>query len=177
MMRRWMLFVPLAIFALIGGVAAYQLSTPRDNAVKSAMIGQPVPAIELPAALGDGPPLSAATLRDGQAKLLNVWASWCLPCIAEAPQLETLKNEGIDIIGVAIGDEAEAIRRFLGEHGNPYRAIYADDYSKLQLAVGSSGIPETFVVDGNGVITYQHIGDIRERDLPKLREELAKASR
>ena len=176
-MRRWFLFLPLALFALLGGVAVYQLTTPRSDAVPSAMIGQPVPEIELPPALDDGPALTPATLRDGKARLVNVWASWCVPCIAEAPQLETLAEEGVDIVGVAIGDEPDAIRRFLAEHGNPYSAIYADDYSKFQLALGSSGIPETFVVDGDGVIRYQHIGDIRANDLPKLREELAKAVR
>jgi cytochrome c biogenesis protein CcmG/thiol:disulfide interchange protein DsbE len=175
MIRRWTLFLPLALFALIAGLALYQLGQPRDPAVPSGMVGKPVPDFALPPALPDGEGLTDEDLRDGKARLVNIWASWCLPCIAEAPQLEQLAEEGVDIVGVAIDDEPADIRQFLADHGNPFSRIAADDYSRLQLALGSSGIPETFVVDGDGIITHQHIGDVRPEHLPALREELRAA--
>ena len=98
-----------------------------------------------------------------------------LPCIAEAPHLEALKEQGAEIVGVAIRDRPEDVARFLAQHGNPYVRIGRDDLSEVQLAIGSSGVPETFVIDGKGVIRYQHIGDIRESDVPVLLEQLAEA--
>ena len=106
---------------------------------------------------------------------MNIWASWCLPCIAEAPHLENLKRQGADIVGVAIRDRPEDVARFLAQHGNPYSRIGRDDLSEVQLAIGSSGVPETFVIDGQGVIRYQHIGDVRASDVPVLLAELEKA--
>ena len=109
----------------------------------------------------DAPRVTSQMFADGQPRLLNIWASWCLPCIAEAPHLESLKEQGADIVGVAIRDRPEDVARFLAQHGNPYSRIGRDDLSEVQLAIGSSGVPETFVIDGRGVIRYQHIGDIR----------------
>ena len=119
--------------------------------------------------------MSSEDLRDGQPKLLNVFASWCVPCIAEAPQLAALEREGANITGIAIRDRQEDVEVFLERHGNPFSRIGADDLSEVQLSLGSSGVPETFVVDGNGIITYQHIGDIRESDVPVLLEKLREA--
>ena len=111
----------------------------------------------------------------GQPRLLNIWASWCVPCIAEAPQLEDLKAKGVEIVGIAIRDRPEDVANFLGRYGNPYARIGADDISEVQLAIGSSGVPETFVIDAKGVIRYQHIGDIRPEHVPLLLAELEKA--
>lgn len=174
-MIRWTLWVPLALFALFCGFAAYQLTQPKDEFVASTMIGQPLPEFELPAASADRPALTTQMLRDGKPRLLNVWASWCIPCIAEAPHLEALRRQGADIVGVAIRDRPEDVARFLATYGNPYSRIGSDDLSELQLAIGSSGVPETFVIDGQGIIRYQHIGDIRADDVPVLMRELAAA--
>ncbi len=122
------------------------------------------------------PGLSSTDLKDGKPKLMNIWASWCLPCIAEAPHLETLKANGAEIVGVAIRDKPEDVARFLAQNGNPYSRIGADDLSAVQLEIGSSGVPETFVVDGNGIITYQHIGDVRAEHVPMLLEKLKEAT-
>jgi cytochrome c biogenesis protein CcmG/thiol:disulfide interchange protein DsbE len=119
--------------------------------------------------------VSNATFADGRPRLLNIWASWCLPCIAEAPHLESLERQGAEIVGVAIRDRPEDIARFLAQHGNPYSRIGRDDLSEVQLAIGSSGVPETFVIDGEGVIRYQHIGDVRASDVPVLLEQLEQA--
>ncbi|ANY21045.1 Thiol:disulfide interchange protein DsbE [Tsuneonella dongtanensis] len=174
-MKGWRFFLPLALFAAFVGVAGYQLTQPKAEFVESAMIGKPMPAFEMRAASPDRPGLSLADLKDGRPKLLNVWASWCVPCAAEAPQLATLQAQGAPIVGVAIRDRPEDVAAFLARYGNPFERIGADDMSELQLSIGSSGVPETFVVDGQGVIRYQHIGDIRAEHVPLLLGKLREA--
>lgn len=172
---KWRLWAPLALFALFLGVAAYQLSQPKDELIHSTMIGKPVPAFDLGPAYADRPGLALADLKDGKPRLMNVWASWCPPCIAEAPHLETLRRQGAEIVGVAIRDRPEDVARFLARHGNPYTRIGDDKLSEVQLSIGSSGVPETFVIDGQGTIRYQHIGDVRAEHVPVLLDELRKA--
>lgn len=172
---RYFLWGLVAISAGLFGLFAYQLSQPKDEFVESAMVGQPVPAFDLPPAVENRPGLSFADLADGQPKLLNIFASWCVPCRAEAPQLEELQRSGAEIVGVAIRDRPEDVAAFLQTYGNPFTRIGADDISEVQLAIGSSGVPETFVIDGKGRITYQHIGDIRDDDVPNLLAELREA--
>ncbi len=168
----WALVVLVAaLFALF----AYQLSQPKDEFVESAMIGKPIPAFDLPAAVGDRPGLSSRDLADGQPKLLNVFASWCVPCAAEAPNLAKLQAGGANIVAVAIRDRPEDVAAFLEAYGNPFTRIGKDDISAVQLSIGSSGVPETFVIDGKGVIRYQHIGDIRDGDVAKLLGKLKEA--
>ncbi len=172
--KRLWLWAPLALFAFFAGLAGYMLTQDKDEFVESEMIGQPLPHFALPAAF-DGLPGASKADFAGSPKLLNIWASWCLPCIAEAPQLEALKAQGVEIIGIAIRDRPADVANFLGRYGNPYSRIGSDRISEVQLAIGSSGVPETFVIDAKGVIRYQHIGDIRESDVPKLLAELEKA--
>ncbi|MGB7372880.1 DsbE family thiol:disulfide interchange protein [Pontixanthobacter sp.] len=174
-MNKLSIWVPLGIFLIFCGLAGYQLSQPKNAFVQSTMIGKPVPAFELPAAHNGQPGLSLADLQDGRPKLLNIWASWCVPCIAEAPHLEMLKQQGAEIVGVAIRDRPADVARFLARNGNPYTRIGADDISAVQVSIGSSGVPETFVVDGNGIIRHQHIGDVRAEHVPMLLEKLAEA--
>ena len=174
-MRWW--WIPLLLFVAFLGVAGYQLSQPKDEFVPSAMIGEPLPEFDLRPALEGMPGAATADFRDGQPRLLNIWASWCLPCIAEAPQLERLRDQGVDIVGIAIRDRPQDVAMFLARHGNPYSRIGADDLSEVQLAIGSSGVPETFVIDGEGKITYQHIGDIRAEHVPILLDQLQEAAR
>ncbi|MEM1196217.1 MAG: DsbE family thiol:disulfide interchange protein [Pseudomonadota bacterium] len=175
--RRVWVWAPLILFAAFGALAAFTLTQPKDELVESQMIGQKLPEFELRAASAARPGVATADLRDGTPRLLNVWASWCLPCIAEAPHLEELRASGVQIIGIAIRDRPEDVDRFLQRYGNPYARIGADDLSAVQLEIGSSGVPETFVIDGEGVIRHQHIGDIRARDVSRLLEKLAEAAR
>ena len=172
---RWKVWAPLLLFAFFLGLAGYQLFQPKDDFIPSTMIGRSLPEFTLEPASETLPGVSLADFQDGKPKLLNVWASWCLPCIAEAPHLEALKEAGVEIIGVAIRDKQEDVDRFLGTHGNPYTRIGADDISAIQLEIGSSGVPETFVIDGQGVIRYQHIGDVREENVDELLAQLRKA--
>ncbi|WP_338245456.1 redoxin family protein [Aurantiacibacter hainanensis] len=172
---RYSLWIIVGLAAGLFGLFAYQLSQPKDDFVQSAMVGEPMPEFDLPAIVESRPGLSSADLADGQPRLLNVFASWCIPCAAEAPQLEALERAGANIVAVAIRDRPEDVERFLEIYGNPFTRIGRDDISEVQLAIGSSGVPETFVIDGEGNITYQHIGDIRDDDVATLLEELRKA--
>jgi cytochrome c biogenesis protein CcmG/thiol:disulfide interchange protein DsbE len=172
---RWFLWGVVALAAGLFALFAYQLSRPKDEFVHSAMIGQTIPAFALPAAIQERPGLSSADLADGRPKLLNVFASWCVPCAAEAPQLAELERSGANIVGVAIRDRPEDVAAFLGQYGNPFSRIGKDDISAVQLSIGSSGVPETFVIDGKGVIRYQKIGDIRAEDVPMMLEKLHEA--
>lgn len=173
-MRRVLIWAPLALFAIVFALVAGGLIAPGDRTVKSAMVGKPVPMLDLPPLLADKPGVATADLK-GKPRLLNIFASWCVPCIAEAPQLLKLKAAGAEIDAVAIRDTPEAVQAFLARHGDPYARIGDDKASAAQLAIGSSGVPETFVIDTQGRIAYQHIGDIREEHVPMLLRELEKA--
>lgn len=175
MKPRLFLWVPLALFAFFAGLAGYMLTQEKSQFVESTMIGQPLPDFALDPAFAGLPGAAKTDFVGGRPRLLNIWASWCLPCIAEAPQLEALQAQGAEIIGIAIRDRPEDVANFLARHGNPYTRIGGDPISEVQLAVGSSGVPETFVIDSKGVIRYQHIGDIRESDVATLLAELEKA--
>ena len=172
---RWGLWLVVALFAGLLALFALQLSRPKDDFVESAMIGKPVPEFALRPAVESRPGVSSADLADGTPKLLNIFASWCVPCAAEAPNLAKLEAAGANIVAVAIRDRPEDVARFLEVYGNPFSRIGKDDISAVQLSIGSSGVPETFVIDGKGVIRYQHIGDIRDEHVSVLLAELREA--
>lgn len=172
---RWALWLPLAIFAAFVLLAIIGLIWPAGREVTSAMIGKPMPEFTLRAAVDDRPGLSRSDLADGNPRLLNVFASWCVPCVVEAPQLARLRASGAEIVGIAIRDRKQDVSVFLARNGNPYARIGADDVSAVQLALGSSGVPETFVIDGKGVIRHQHIGEIRPEHVPLLLARLKEA--
>jgi cytochrome c biogenesis protein CcmG/thiol:disulfide interchange protein DsbE len=119
--------------------------------------------------------ISRADFQRGEPRILNVFASWCVPCIGEAPQLMQLSRQGVPIDAVAIRDRPEDVARFLSQWGDPYRNIGLDKDAGLQLAIGSSGVPETYIVDGKGVIRYQHIGAVNATDMARIMEEFEKA--
>jgi cytochrome c biogenesis protein CcmG/thiol:disulfide interchange protein DsbE len=161
-------FLPLILVAFIVAALVWRLANPPDTNVESGMIGKPVPAFTAAAALPGEPALSSADLADGRPKLVNFFASWCVPCVGEAPVLAMLKEQGVPIVGIAVRDRPADLRQFLSDNGDPFERIGSDPQSKLQLAFGSAGVPETFVVDGGGVIRMQHIGPIEPQDVPDL---------
>ena len=172
---RWALWLPLGLFAAFVAVVMVSLLRPADRAVKSAMIGRPLPQFALAAAAPDRPGLTRADLADGKVHLLNIFASWCVPCAVEAPQLAELRARGIDVVGVAIRDQPEDLQKFFARNGNPFSRVGADNTSAIQFAMGSSGVPESFVIDGGGVIRYQHIGDIRADQVDLIADQVAAA--
>lgn len=174
-MRRALPWLPLGGFALLFAIVASGLIRPAGHDIRSAMVGRMLPIFSLPPIVGERPGLGRATFHQGHPRLLNVFASWCVPCAAETPQLLRLKEAGVAIDGVAVRDTATDIAHFLAEHGDPYRAIGDDRFSALQLALGSSGVPETFVIDGRGRIVEQHIGDLRAEDVPTILQAMARA--
>ena len=174
---RWALWLPLVMFAGFVAVVLFSLLKPADRAVKSAMIGRPLPQFALAAATAAQPGLARADLADGKPHLLNIFASWCVPCAVEAPQLQALRARGVDVVGVAIRDKPEDLARFFAQNGNPFSRVGADNVSAIQFALGSSGVPESFVIDGRGVIRYQHIGDIRADQVDIIAAKVAEAGR
>ncbi len=172
MTRPWLLWIPLAIVAFIGGLAIYGLVVPKDDQVHSAMVGKKLPEFALPPATSGVAGLSNSDMADGKPRLLNIFASWCIPCKAEAPHLDTLKQAGVEIDAIAIRDRPEDVAAFLAEFGNPFRRIGSDSALAVQLKLGSSGVPETYVIGGDGTILYQHIGDIRAEHVPMLLDKL-----
>jgi cytochrome c biogenesis protein CcmG/thiol:disulfide interchange protein DsbE len=167
-MNRALRFLPLLVLIAIVGMLAWRLGRPADEKIASKMIGRPVPSFELAAAASGKPGLSSAELAAGQPRLVNVFASWCVPCIAEAPLLIELNRRGIPIEAIAVRDRPEDVDAFLASHGDPFDRIGADQESRVQLAFGSSGVPETFVVDGRGIIRYQHMGPIEPGDVARI---------
>lgn len=164
-MRRLILWVPLGIFLGFLVTVGFGLYQPADRIIRSRLVGTPIPAFALPAALPGRPGLSAASFSGGRPRVLNFFASWCVPCIAEAPQLLELERRGVPIDAVAVRDRPDDVAAFLDRWGDPYQRIGSDNESRVQLALGSTGVPETFVVDGNGVILYQHVGVVRPEDV------------
>lgn len=174
---RWALWLPLLLFAGFFALVIRGLVVPAGSDVASKFVGQPLPEFDLPAAADGKPGLARKDMAGGRPRLLNIFASWCIPCAVEAPQLARLASMGIEIDGVAVRDRKPELAAFLARNGNPFTRIGADDLSKVQLAIGSSGVPETFVIDARGVIRYQHIGDIRAEDIPLILGKLEKAAR
>ncbi len=168
MKRPSILFLPLALLSLLFGMFLYRLANPGDTLVASQWIDRPMPTFDLPPATAGVPGLSSAALADGRPRLVNVFASWCVPCRVEAPQLEALARAGVPIDGIAIRDRPEDVAAFLAEYGNPFDRIGADMQSSVQIALGSSGVPETFLIDGRGIIREQIQGIITADMVPDI---------
>ena len=167
-MKRLILWVPLAVFLIFVVTVSVGLYRPAERTIRSQLIGKPIPEFALPAALPERPGLTSADLATGQPRVVNIFASWCLPCIAEAPQLLQLARQGVPIDAIAIRDRPQDVAAFLAKWGDPYQRIASDTDSRVQMALGSSGVPETFVIDGKGIIRYQHIGDVRAETVPEI---------
>jgi cytochrome c biogenesis protein CcmG/thiol:disulfide interchange protein DsbE len=172
---RWRLWLPLLVFAGVIVVAAAGLLAPGDRTVRSALVGKPLPRFALAPMLPNRAGVATGDFRRGRPRLLNVFASWCIPCEAEAPQLMRLKTLGVPIDAVAIHDSRDAVADFLRRNGDPYQAIGDDPASAVQLAIGSSGVPETFVIGGDGTILLQHVGAIRDEDVAAIAQAVGAA--
>lgn len=174
-MTRAVRFAPLALLFLVIIALIWRLATPVDTAIHSRLEGKPVPAFTLAAALPGKPALGSADLAAGQPRLVNIFASWCVPCVSEVKVLQELKSRGAAIDGIAVRDRPEDLADFLVRNGDPYERIGSDPQSQVQIALGSSGVPESFVVDGKGIIRYQHIGPIEAGDVTMILSKLEQA--
>ena len=167
-MSRAVRFAPLAILLLLIAGLVWRLATPADTTIGSKLDGKAVPVFILPAAVPAKPTLNSADLATGQPRLVNIFASWCVPCITEVRVLQQLRSQGVSIDGIAVRDSPADIADFLARNGDPYERIGGDTESKVQISLGSSGVPESFIVDGRGIIRYQHIGPIEAADVPMI---------
>ena len=151
---------------------AFALQTGDPSKLPSALIGKPVPATQFPALEGlieadkPVPGFTSAELANGQASVVNFWASWCVPCAEEQPLLiELQQRTGVALYGVNYKDEAATARRFLGRYGNPFAAVGTDEPGRGAIEWGVYGMPETFVVNGKGEIVFKHVGPISPESL------------
>ena len=160
MSPRLKLFLPLIIFAVLAAFLFRGLSL-DPKALPSALIDQPLPEFAL-TRLSDDSPLRRADVV-GEVSLFNVWATWCISCRVEHPYLQRLADQGVPIIGVNYKDDNAAARQWLIDLGDPYRVNIVDNEGTFGLDLGVYGAPETYVVDGSGVVRYRHVGVVDER--------------
>jgi cytochrome c biogenesis protein CcmG/thiol:disulfide interchange protein DsbE len=178
--RAWV-FVPLAIFLAVAIMFQFALKSGDPSKLPSALIGKPIPTIDFAAleglsgSAGAVPGIASGDLAKGGVTIVNFWASWCAPCVEEHPLLvELAKEPGLKLVGVNYKDEADNARRFLARYGNPFAALGVDPKGRGAIEWGVYGMPETFVVDGQGRIAYKHVGpltaqSIVEKILPAVR--------
>lgn len=171
-----MIALPPLVFAGLAGLFIFGMGREDAQQLPSSQIGREAPSIASVAPLDDLAPLSDDMLRNGGVKLVNYWASWCAPCRAEHPQLETLAEEGITIYGINYKDEASNALKFLKELGNPYGAVAQDEPGRTALEWGVYGVPETYILDAEGHIAYRFAGPITVEIMEKyIKPEIAKA--
>lgn len=179
-MRRLIFLLPVVIFVVLAGFFLSQLFAGRDTSIlPSALIDQPAPAFKLAAVTGiDTPGLQQGDLY-GRVSLVNVFASWCIPCLAEHPLITRMAEDGITVYGINHRDTDAAATRWLKRHGNPYSRIGADHDARASLEWGITGVPETFIIDANGSIRFKHAGpitpEVLERGIMPVLNELTKA--
>ncbi len=161
--QRLFLFVPLILFAVLAVLFWRGLSL-DPNEMPSALLNKPVPAFDLPVIPAPENPQGLVTANQdmlkGKVSLLNVWATWCLPCKQELPFFNTLKAQGINIYGINYKDDNAEAQRWLAEFHNPFVFSVLDADGRLGVNLGVFGYPETYIVDKQGVIRYKHIGEM-----------------
>ena len=168
----------LPLVALVGLLAVFALNINRDpSLVQSVLINKPAPQFDLPQVKGMPVPGFGTAALTGDVTVVNVFASWCIPCREEHPVLEALKQKtGVRIYGINQKDAAENATAFLASLGNPYDAVGADADGRTSIDWGVYGVPETFIVDAKGVIRFKHTGPLSPEDIDKeLIPAIAKA--
>jgi len=180
--RRFIVLLPLIIFLALAALFFFRLGSGDPSRIPSALIGRPAPATDLPPVAGltragqPVPGLSSAEFK-GAVTVLNVWASWCVPCHDEAPLLvQMAEDTRIRIVGINYKDEPANARRFLGRYGNPYARNGADQSGRASIEWGVYGVPETFIIGRDGRIAYKLVGPITPQNLESiLKPEIEKA--
>jgi cytochrome c biogenesis protein CcmG/thiol:disulfide interchange protein DsbE len=180
--RRLVVLLPLFGFLALAGLFLVRLGAGDASRIPSALIGRDAPQTDLPAVEGlerNGTPVPGITAANfkGTVTVLNVWASWCVPCHDEAPLLLQLAGDRrIRVVGINYKDQADNARRFLGRYGNPFAASGADANGRAAIEWGVYGVPETFIVGRDGRIAYKLVGPITPDNLDGVvRPEIEKA--
>jgi cytochrome c biogenesis protein CcmG/thiol:disulfide interchange protein DsbE len=179
--RRLLIALPLLGFIALAVLFFRGLESGDPSRLPSALIGRPAPNLSLPALEGltrenaQVPGLDPSNFQ-GRVTLVNVWASWCIPCRTEHPQLERLATDRrFQLVGINYKDSAENARRFLARYGNPYLAVGVDAGGRAGIEWGVYGVPETFLIGRDGRILYKHVGPIIEENLRLVQREIEKA--
>jgi len=182
--RRWLVALPLIVFMAVAGLFLLRLHGGDPSKIPSALIGRPAPQTALPALeglLNNGiaiPGLDPAAFK-GKVSVVNVWASWCVPCHDEMPLLAALaKDKRLQIVGINYKDSPDNARRFLGRYGNPFGTVGVDGNGRGSIEWGVYGVPETFVVGREGTILYKMVGPVTPANIDTvLKVEIEKALR
>jgi cytochrome c biogenesis protein CcmG, thiol:disulfide interchange protein DsbE len=180
--RRWLVMLPLIVFGVLAALFLLRLYGGDPSKLPSALIGRPAPATTLPALEGltrEGAPVPGLdpSAFKGKVSVVNVWASWCVPCHDEAPLLtELAKDKRIQLVGINYKDQADNARRFLGRYGNPFAIVGVDGNGRASIEWGVYGVPETFVVGRDGTIAYKLVGPVTPQNIDRvLKAEIEKA--
>jgi cytochrome c biogenesis protein CcmG, thiol:disulfide interchange protein DsbE len=180
--RSWPMALPLLAFAALAAIFWFRLGTGDPSRIPSALIGRPAPQTELPPLAGlinngaQVPGLDPAVFK-GKVSVVNVWASWCVPCHDEAPLLtELARDKRLQIVGINYKDAPDNARRFLGRYGNPFGIVGVDGNGRASIEWGVYGVPETFVVGREGTIVYKMVGAVTPANFDTvLKAEIDKA--
>jgi cytochrome c biogenesis protein CcmG, thiol:disulfide interchange protein DsbE len=180
--RSFLMALPLIAFALLAGLFWFRLGGGDPSRIPSALIGHPAPPTALPPVAGltsNGQPVPGLdpALFKGKVSLVNVWASWCIPCHDEAPLLtELAKDKRFQLVGINYKDAPDNARRFLGRYGNPFAIVGADGNGRAGIEWGVYGVPETFIVGREGTILYKLVGPVTPENIETvLKAEIDKA--
>ena len=180
---RPVLLLPLALFAGLAVIFLMRLESTTDpDAVPSVLIGKPAPDFTLPALDGAGVPGLARADLDGHLTLVNIFASWCVPCRQEHPVLEEIaKDSRIRLVGIDYKDKPQNVLTFLNEMGNPYAAIGVDEVGRTFIDWGAYGVPETYLVGPDGIIAKKYVGPLTAKAvatdlMPEIEKMLGKAA-
>jgi cytochrome c biogenesis protein CcmG/thiol:disulfide interchange protein DsbE len=180
--RRWLASLPLIGFIALAGLFLLRLQGGDPAKIPSALIGHPAPQTALPALEGlvangaQVPGLDPAAFK-GKVSVVNVWASWCVPCHDEAPLFSQLaKDKRLQMVGINYKDGSDNARRFLGRYGNPFSMVGVDGNGRAAIEWGVYGVPETFVVGREGTILYKMVGPVTADNIDSvLKVEIEKA--
>jgi cytochrome c biogenesis protein CcmG, thiol:disulfide interchange protein DsbE len=180
--RSWLVALPLLGFMALAAIFLARLHSGDPSRIPSALIGRPAPQTTLPPLPGlvnNGGPvpgLDPAAFK-GKVSVVNVWASWCVPCHDEAPLLTELsKDKRLQIVGINYKDAPDNARRFLGRYGNPFGMVGVDGNGRASIEWGVYGVPETFVVGRDSTILYKLVGPVTPQNIDSvLRAEIDKA--
>src|SRR3984957_10112840 len=179
---RWLMALPLVVFAMLAAIFWYRLGSGDPSRIPSALIGRaapPTPPPPLQGLTSSGAPVPGLdpSAFKGKVSVVNVWASWCVPCHDEAPLLTELGlDKRLQIVGINYKDPADNARRFLGRYGNPFGIVGVDANGRASIEWGVYGVPETFIVGREGTIVYKLVGPVTSDNINTvLRAEIDKA--